>query len=416
MDKPIYLDYNATTPCEPIVVEAMLPYFSKHHGNAASRNHAFGWSANEAIRNAKAIIAEFVEVKDAEITFTSGATESINLAIKGIAELYYRKGKHIITTVAEHKAVLDTCEYLEKKGYEVTYLSVDKHGLINLDELQNAIRKDTILVSVLWANNETGVIQPMKEIGDICTEKEVIFFSDATQAIGKIQVYPKRLGVHLMAFSAHKFYGPKGIGMLYASSRSPRIKLAAQIHGGGHQNGLRSGTANVPGIVGAGAAIQYCLRHSADKNADDPKSTGLSNSSPQYLKDSQQMATLIEQFEHELSSLFPDMVVHGKKAMRLPNVSNIRFPFVEAEALLATCKHQIAASTGSACSSNTLEPSHVLLSMGLSEREAHCALRISIGRTTTHADLRKTVQILAKGVGEIRERNPLWEMSQKGLL
>ena len=314
MQTSIYLDHNSTTPTDPSVVEAMLPYFYEMPGNAASRTHAFGWAAEEAVNNARTQIANLLQVEDKEIVFTSGATESDNLAIKGVFELYQRKGKHIITVKTEHKAVLDACAKIERQGGEVTYLDVDANGVIDLNQLTESIRPDTILVSIMWANNETGVIQPMEAIGKLCAEKGVLFMSDATQVVGKMDVHPKKVGVHLMAFTAHKMYGPKGVGALYVSRKTPRVKLMPQIDGGGHEQGMRSGTLNVPGIVGLGKAAELA-KLEMHEIGDRLK----------HLRD--HLETLLTQ---NLEEVF----INGKDANRMPHVSNISFRFTDAEPLL----------------------------------------------------------------------------------
>ena len=341
----IYLDYNATTPCDPRVVDTLLPFFYERPGNAASRNHPFGWEAEDSVTTAREQIAELLKVETKEIVFTSGATESDNLALKGVFEMYRRKGKHIITVTTEHKAVLDTCKYLEKHGGEITYLEVDKEGLIDLEELANAIRKDTILVSVMWANNESGTVQQMKEIGKICEEKGVLFFSDATQAVGKIPVHPKELGIHLLAFSAHKMYGPKGIGALYVCRTRPRVKVTEQMNGGGHEEGMRSGTLNVPGIVGFGKAAAIAQE--------------------EMEQDALRLSKLRDKLEKALLENVEASFLNGSVEHRMPNITNISFQHVDSEGLLMTFNQNIAVSTGSACTSASLDPSHVLVAMGI---------------------------------------------------
>ncbi len=392
----IYLDYNATTPVDPEVLEAMLPYFHEMPGNAASRNHPFGWEAEEAVSHARSTIASILQIEEKEIVFTSGATESINLALKGVFELYHRKGNHLITVKTEHNAVLDTCHAIEKQGGRVTYLDVDENGLIDLEELAKAITPETILVSVMWANNETGVIQPIQEIGEICASKGVIFMSDATQAVGKIPVFPKNNQVHLLAFSAHKMYGPKGAGALYVSNKDPRIKLAPQIHGGGHESGYRSGTLNVTGIVGLGKALEI-----ADASME---------------KEAARLGQLRDQLEGGLQANVEEMKINGKGAARLPHVSNLSFRYVEAEALMNTFNQKIAASTGSACSSASLEPSHVLTAMGLDEYDVKGSVRFSLGRFTQSADILTTIELVSQGIQQLRAHNPVWEMHQEGLI
>ena len=390
----IYLDYNSTTPVDPRVLEKMLPYFYDMPGNAASRSHPFGWVAEEAVDKGRKQIAELIDVDPKEIIFTSGATEGDNLILKGIFEMYYRKGKHIITLETEHKAVLDACQKIEKSGGEITYLKVNKEGLVNLEELENAITENTILVSVMWANNETGVIQPMKEIGEICERKGVLLMSDATQAVGKIPVHPKEIGVHLMAFSAHKMYGPKGVGAIYVCSKNPRVKLTAQLDGGGHERGMRSGTLNVPGIVGFGEAAAICSQDMDSEN--------------------QRLLSLKNQLESQLSSI-EETCVNGLGANRLNHVSNISFRFVESEGLISTFNQTIAVSSGSACTSASLDPSHVLIGMGLSEDMAYSSIRFSLGRYTSQEEIERTIALVQKGVERLRQMSPVWEMFKDGI-
>ncbi|MFZ1255978.1 MAG: IscS subfamily cysteine desulfurase, partial [Saprospiraceae bacterium] len=354
----VYLDNNATTPCDPRVVEAMLPFFYEHPGNAASRSHPFGWEAEEAVDIARQRIADLIGADEKEIIFTSGATESDNLALKGVFEMYSRKGKHIITAKTEHKAVLDSCKSLEKHGGEITYLDVLSDGLIDLKALEAAIRKDTILVSIMWANNETGVIQPMKEIGEICARHGVLFMSDATQAVGKIPVNPRENGVHLMAFSGHKMYGPKGVGVLYVSRKDPRVKVTAQMDGGGHERGMRSGTLNVPGIVGLGKAAEIAKAEMA--------------------QDAMRLSKLRDKLESRFKSELEEVYVNGNTAHRMPHVANISFKHVEGEGLMMTFNQDIALSSGSACTSASLEPSYVLVALGLGDDLAHSSLRFSL--------------------------------------
>ncbi len=392
----IYLDHNATTPCDPRVVEAMLPYFYEKPGNAASRSHPFGWVAEEAVKQARQQVADLLAAEPEEIVFTSGATESDNLALKGIFEAYHLKGNHIITVETEHQAVLDSCAHLEKLGAEVTYLGVDQNGLIDLFELEAAIRSDTILVSIMWANNETGVIQPMEEIGRICHEKNTLLMSDATQAVGKITVHPREAGVHLLAFTAHKMYGPKGIGALYVSKNRPRVKVAAQIDGGGHQNARRSGTLNVPAIVGLGKAAAIAQG--------------------EMIANAQHLEQLRNHLEQTLCNDLPEVYVNGGGAPRMSHVSNLSFRFVEAEALLGTFNQQIAVSTGSACSSETLEPSHVLLAMGIKEDLAKTAVRFSLGRETTKEEVEEVIHKVKDGVERLRAESPVWEMFLEGMI
>lgn len=390
----IYLDNNATTPCDPRVVDAMLPFFHQVPGNAASRNHPFGWKAEEAVDYAREQIANLISVDSKEIIFTSGATEADNLAIKGVFEMYSRKGNHIITAKTEHKAVLDSCQKIEKMGGEVTYLDVDDKGLINLEELEAAITDKTILVSIMWANNETGVIQPMKEIGAICEKHGVLFMSDATQAVGKIPVDPKSVGVHLMAFTGHKMYGPKGVGALYVCRKNPRVKVTAQMDGGGHERGMRSGTLNVPGIVGFGKAAEL-----AHKEMES---------------ESKRVSKLRDKLESALCQL-EETYINGDVQNRMPHVTNISFKHVEGEGLMMTFNQNIAVSSGSACTSASLEPSYVLIAYGLGDDLAHSSIRFSLGRFTTEEEVDYTIDALSKGVQHMRDLSPIWEMYKEGI-
>lgn len=393
--KKIYLDNAATTPCDPRVVQEMLPWFYDHPGNAASRNHPFGWEAEDAVDHARKQIADLIAVDPKEIIFTSGATESDNLALKGVFEMYQRKGNHIITLKTEHKAVLDSCKKIEKLGGEVTYLDVDRDGLVNLDELRNAIKDNTILVSIMWANNETGVIQPMKEIGEICAEKGVLLMSDATQAVGKIPVNPKEVGVHLMAFTAHKMYGPKGVGALFVNRKKPRVKVTAQMDGGGHERGMRSGTMNVPGIVGFGKAAEI-----AQKEME---------------QDAQHVGRLRDKLEQALENSLEEVYFNGSKVSRLPNITNLSFKHVEGEGLMMTFNQEIALSSGSACTSASLEPSYVLIALGLGDDLAHSSLRFSLGRFTTEEEIDYAIEAISKGVNHMRDLSPIWEMYKEGI-
>ncbi len=390
----IYLDNNATTPTDPRVVEAMLPFFYENPGNAASRNHPYGWVAEEAVDYAREQIANLIEVDSKEIIFTSGATESDNLGLKGVFEMYRRKGNHIITVKTEHKAILDTCDHLEKLGAEITYLDVDSQGLIDLGELEAAIKPTTILVSVMWANNETGTIQDMKAIGDICAKHGVLFMSDATQAVGKIPVHPKEVGVHIMAFTSHKMYGPKGVGALYVSRKNPRVKLTAQMDGGGHERGMRSGTLNVPGIVGFGKAAEIAKKEM-----------------PQEME---RLSKLRDKLETELLKL-EEVYLNGAKHSRMPHVTNLSFKHVEGEGLMMTFNQNIAVSSGSACTSASLEPSYVLVALGLGDDLAHSSIRFSLGRFTTEEDVDYAIQAVTKGVNHMRDLSPIWEMYKEGI-
>jgi cysteine desulfurase len=391
----IYLDNNATTPTDPRVVETMLPYFYEIPGNAASRNHPFGWKAEEAVEYAREQIADLINVDPKEIIFTSGATESDNLAIKGVFEMYASKGNHIITAKTEHKAVLDACKKVEKLGGQVTYLNVKNDGLIDLAELEAAITDKTILISIMWANNETGVIQPMKEIGDICKKHGILFMSDATQVIGKIPVDPKELGIHIMAFTSHKMYGPKGVGALFVNRKNPRVKVTAQMDGGGHERGMRSGTLNVPGIVGFGKAAAIAKSEMAN--------------------DTERLSKLRDKLENAFKDNLEEVYVNGNVNHRMPHVSNISFKHVEGEGLMMTFNQNIAVSSGSACTSASLEPSYVLVALGLGDDLAHSSIRFSLGRFTTEDDVDYAIDAITKGVNHMRDLSPIWEMYKEGI-
>lgn len=391
----IYLDNNATTPTDPRAVEAMLPFFYENPGNAASRNHPAGWAAEGAVDTAREQLADLINVDTREIIFTSGATESDNLALKGVFEMYARKGNHIITATTEHKAVLDACKKIEKMGGEVTYLEVDDKGLVNLEELEAAITDKTILVSIMWANNETGVIQPMKAIGDICAKHGVLFMSDATQAVGKIPVDPKATGVHLMAWTSHKMYGPKGVGALFVNRKNPRVKVTSQMDGGGHERGMRSGTLNVPGIVGFGKAAAIAKEEMA--------------------QDTARLSKLRDKLEAALLANLEEAYVNGSVEHRMPHVTNISFKHVEGEGLMMTFNQNIALSSGSACTSASLEPSYVLVALGLGDDLAHSSLRFSLGRFTTEEDIDAAIAQVTEGVNHMRELSPIWEMYKEGV-
>ena len=390
---PVHLDNNATTPVDPKVLEAMLPYFTQHFGNAASRSHAYGWEAEEAVDYARGQVAKLINSEPKEIIFTSGATESNNLAIKGVFESYASKGNHIITCVTEHKAVLDTCKHVEKLGAEVTYLPVQSDGLIDLKELETAIKPTTVLIAIMYANNETGVIQPVKEISAIAKRKGVLFFSDATQAVGKIPVNVIEDGIDLMAFSAHKIYGPKGVGALYVRRKNPRVRIIAQMDGGGHEKGMRSGTLNVPGIVGLGQACEICRLNMNE--------------------DAKRIKILRDKLENDLLQL-EETQLNGNKENRLPHVLNISFKYVESEGLMLACNKNIAVSSGSACTSASIEPSHVLKAMGLDDDLAHSTLRFSLGRFTTEEEIDYAIEQVKNTVTQLRELSPLWEMHKEG--
>ncbi len=391
---PIYLDNNATTPCDPRVVDAMVPYFTQNFGNAASRNHPFGWVAEEAVDYAREQVAKLINCDPKEIIFTSGATEADNLAIKGVFEMYAAKGNHIITVNTEHKAVLDTCKHIEKLGGEVTYLEVKPDGRIDLNELEAAITDKTILIAIMYANNEIGVVQPVKEIGALAKKHNVLFFSDATQAIGKIPVDVKADGIDLAAFSAHKMYGPKGIGALYVRRKGPRVKVTAQIDGGGHERGMRSGTLNVPGIVGFGKAAELCRL--------------------EMEQDSAHTSQLRDKLESALKEI-EESYVNGNPDHRLPHVSNISFKYVEGEGLMMGFNKNIAVSSGSACTSASLEPSYVLKALGLGDDLAHSSLRFGLSRFTTEEQIDYTIEQVTHTVNKLREMSPLWEMHKEGI-
>ena len=391
---PIYLDNNATTPMDPRVLEAMTPYFLEDYGNAASRNHPFGWKAEEAVDYAREQVAKLINADPKEIIFTSGATEGDNLGIKGVFEMYAQKGNHIITATTEHKAVLDTCRHLEKIGAEITYLKVQPDGLIDLKELEAAIRPTTILISIMYANNEIGVVMPIKEISAIARKHGVLVFTDATQAVGKIPVDVIADGIDLMAFTAHKMYGPKGVGALYVRRKNPRVKVTAQMDGGGHERGMRSGTLNVPGIVGLGKACELCMQ---DMEADTKRIS--------KLRDKLETALL----------LLEEAYVNGSTKHRLPHVSNISFKHVEGEGLLMGFNKNIALSSGSACTSASLEPSYVLKALGLGDDLAHSSLRFGLGRFTTEEQIDYTVKAISETVIKLREMSPLWEMYKEGI-
>merc|ERR1712137_1425265 len=369
--------------------------FYQNPGNAASRSHAFGWKAEEAVDYAREQVANLISVESKEIIFTSGATEANNLAIKGVFEMYSRKGNHIITLKTEHKAVLDACDRVEKMGGEVTYLDVDREGLINLEELEKAITDKTVLVSVMWANNETGVIQPMKEIGEICARKGVLFFSDATQAVGKIPVDPKATGVHLMAFTGHKMYGPKGVGALFVNRKKPRVKVVAQMDGGGHERGMRSGTLNVPGIVGFGKAAEIAMH--------------------EMEADAKRLSVLRDKLEKAFEDRLEEVYVNGSGTNRMPHVTNISFKHVEGEGLMMTFNENIAVSSGSACTSASLEPSYVLVALGLGDDLAHSSIRFSLGRFTKEEEIDRAIDLVANGVTHMRDLSPIWEMYKEGV-
>jgi len=393
MNFPIYLDNNSTTPMDPRVLEAMLPFFNEKFGNAASRNHSFGWSAEEAVDYAREQVARLIGSTSKEIIFTSGATEANNLAIKGVYEMYGSQGNHMITVTTEHKAVLDACKKVEKMGGEVTYLSPNEDGLINLADLEAAITDKTILITVMYGNNEIGVVQDIKGISAIAKKNGILFHTDATQAVGKIPVDVNADGIDLLSFTAHKMYGPKGVGALYVRRKNPRVKVTSQMDGGGHERGMRSGTLNVPGIVGFGKACEISLNEMADEAI--------------------RLSAMRDRLEKELLTI-EEAYVNGNPAHRLPHVVNISFKFVEGEGLMMGTK-DIAVSSGSACTSASLEPSYVLKSLGLDDELAHSSLRFGLGRFTTDEEVDFAINHVKEAVHKLREMSPLWEMFKEGI-
>ena len=394
MKTPLYLDNHATTRVDPRVLDAMLPYFTELFGNAASRNHEFGWAAEQAVDKARKQIADLIGASPKEIVFTSGATESDNLAIKGVAEMYAEKGNHIITAATEHKAVLDTCKKLEKHGYRVTYLPVMADGLVDLDMLREAITDKTILVTIMYGNNEIGVLQPVAEIGKICREKGVLFHTDAVQAIGKVPVNVDADKIDIMSITAHKMYGPKGVGALYVRRRNPRVQLTAQMDGGGHERGMRSGTLNVTGIVGLGEACAICHREMAEEMP--------------------RIKALRDRLRTKLEAGLDEVYLNGSWEHRLPNNLNMSFAYVEGESLLMGI-NDIAVSSGSACTSATLEPSYVLKALGLGDDIAHSSIRFGIGRFNTEEEIDYVADRLIDVVTRLRELSPLYEMAKEGI-
>lgn len=386
---PIYLDNSATTACDPKVITEMMPYFTTHYGNASSRSHAFGWKATAAVDEAQQRVAALIGAAADEIIFTSGATESCNLALRGIATMYAGKGNHIITTKVEHKAVLDTCKELQKTGIEVTYLDVNAEGFVSLEQLSASIKPTTILIAIQWANNETGVIMPVKEIGAIAKENNILFFTDATQAVGKIPVDVKENDIGLMAFSSHKLYGPKGVGALYISRRNPRVKITPQITGGGQQNNWRSGTLNVPGIVGFGAACKLC--------------------GVQMEADARELSSMRDRLEKALLEI-PFVILNGSPIDRLPQVSNLSFEYLNSNEILSVLNKSIAVSSGSACTSASLDPSYVLKAMGQSDERAKAAIRFSLGRFTTNEEIDFVIDFTSKAIEELRKNSPAWQL------
>jgi cysteine desulfurase len=391
---PIYMDNHATTPMDPRVLEEMLPYFMEKFGNSASRNHPFGWAAEEGVEIARERIAKLIGATAKEIIFTSGATESDNLAIKGVAEMYKEKGNHIITAVTEHKAVLDTCKRLEKNGFRVTYLPVQKNGLVDLEELKNAMTDKTILVTIMAANNEIGILQPWREIGKLCRERGILFHTDGVQAVGKVPIDVNKDNIDLMSITAHKIYGPKGVGALYVRRKNPRVQLSAIIDGGGHERGMRSGTLNVPGIVGLGKACAIA--------------------SEEMAKESCYLAGLRNRLKDSIMSRLDETYINGTMEQRLPGNLNISFAYVEGESLLMGI-NDIAVSSGSACTSATLEPSYVLKALGTGDDLAHSSIRFGIGRFNTQAEVDYVADRVVETVTRLRELSPLYEMAKEGI-
>lgn len=394
MKLPIYMDNHATTPMDPRVFEAMRPFFLETFGNAASRNHSFGWEAEEGVERSRKQIAELIGATPKEIVFTSGATESNNLALKGIAEMYSERGNHIITQATEHKAILDTCKRLEKEGVRVTYLPVQANGLIDLDQLRDAITDKTILISIMYANNEIGVVQPMAAIGKIAKEKGVLFHSDAVQAVGKIPVNVMADGIDILSLTGHKLYGPKGVGALYVRRRNPRVQITAQMDGGGHERGMRSGTLNVPGIVGLGHACELARKEMPEE--------------------SRRMSFLRDKLKNRLTRDLDEVYINGTMEHHLPNNLNISFAYVEGESLLMGI-NDIAVSSGSACTSATLEPSYVLKALGAGDDIAHSSIRFGLGRFNTEAEVDYVGDKVVDVVQKLRELSPLYEMAKEGV-
>jgi len=391
---PIYMDNHATTPMDPRVLEAMLPYFTDKFGNAASRNHSFGWAGEEAVENARQQVASLIGATAKEIIFTSGATESDNLMIKGVAEMYREKGNHIITQAIEHKAVLDTCKNLEKHGFEVTYLPVQRDGRVDPDDVRKSIKPTTILICVMYANNEIGVINPIQEIGKIAKEHGIVFAVDGVQAAGKVPVDVQKDNIDLLAISAHKMYGPKGVGALFVRRRNPRVQLSAIIDGGGHERGMRSGTLNVPGIVGLGKACELCQQEMA--------------------QESERIRGLRDRLRKGLEAKLDEVFINGSMEHRLPNNLNMSFAYVEGESLLMGI-NDVAVSSGSACTSATLEPSYVLKALGVGEDLAHTSIRFGLGRFTTQDEVDYVTDKMVQVVTKLRELSPLYEMAKEGI-
>jgi cysteine desulfurase len=391
---PIYLDYHATTPVDPEVFKTMAPYFTDVFGNAASRNHEYGWTAESAVEKSRQQVAHLIGANEKEIIFTSGATESNNLSLIGVAEMYKEKGNHIITSPIEHKAILDTCHYLEQKGFEITYLPVDQYGQVSAESVRNAITPKTILVSIMFANNEIGTINPIAEIGKVCKEKGVIFHTDAVQAIGKVPVNVNEMGIDLLSLSAHKIYGPKGIGALYVRRKNPRVRLAPIIHGGGHERGMRSGTLNVPGIVGLGKACELAERLMPEEMP--------------------RIKRMRDRLWEGIQKSIDEVYLNGHPTDRLPNNLNVSFAYIEGESMMMGMK-ELAVSSGSACTSASLEPSYVLKSIGVGEDLAHTSIRFSLGRFTTEEEVDYALKKVVETAKKLRELSPLYEMVKEGV-
>lgn len=395
LTRPIYLDYQATTPMDVRVLEEMMPYMTVKFGNAASRNHAYGWEAEQAVEKAREQVASVIGAEPKEVIFTSGATESDNIALKGAVQMYKQKGDHIITMNTEHKAVLDTCHRLEREGQaKVTYLDPKSDGIIDLQELENAITDKTIMIAIMMANNEIGVIQPVKQIGELCRKHNIVFFTDAVQAVGKIPVDVNEMNIDVLSLSGHKIYGPKGVGALYVRRKKPRVKLSPVIDGGGHERGMRSGTLNVPGIVGLGKAIELCAK--------------------EMQEESKRLTALRDRLKDGIMSQLDETYINGSYEHRLPHNLNISFAYVEGEGLLMGMK-DLAVSSGSACTSASLEPSHVLKSLGVGEELAHSSIRYSFGRFTTQEEIDFAIQQTVQAVNRLREMSPLYEMAKEGI-
>jgi len=394
MKLPIYMDYNATTPVDPRVLDAMLPYFQGRFGNAASRNHSFGWEAEEAVENAREQVARAIGASAKEIIWTSGATESNNIAIKGVANMYREKGDHIITQVIEHKAVIDPCKYLEQNGFRVTFLPVDKQGMVHPEQVREAMTDKTILVSIMHGNNEIGTINPIGEIGRLCKERGVLFHTDACQTFAKLPIDVETMGIDLLSCSGHKIYGPKGVGALYVRRKAPRVRCEPVIHGGGHERGMRSGTLNVPGIVGMGKAAELCFQNQ-----------------PEEIR---QVTRLRDRLKDGLFNRLNEIYLNGHPTQRIPNNLNISFLYVEGESLMMGF-NDIAVSSGSACTSASLEPSYVLKALGLGDDLAHSSIRFSIGRFTTEQEVDYAIERVCTAVEKLRAMSPLYEMAQEGI-